>query len=67
MKKGKVFQEDFFELDPAAFAYDLFIWQAARFNSLKPLDVHIYTSSYKVLYLSIKEAARSIYILLKAC
>jgi len=33
MKKDKVFQEDFFELDPAALPNDLFIWQAARSNS----------------------------------
>jgi len=33
MKKDKVFQEDFFELDHAALHYDLFIWQVARSNS----------------------------------
>jgi len=30
---GKVFQEDFFELDPAALQNVIFIWQAARSNS----------------------------------
>jgi len=33
MKKDKVFQEDFFELDHAALPNDIFIWQAARSNS----------------------------------
>jgi len=33
MKKAKVFQEDFFELDPVGLPNDLFIWQAARSNS----------------------------------
>jgi len=33
MKKGKVFQDDFFELDYAALPNDIFIWQAARSNS----------------------------------
>jgi len=42
MRKDKVFQDDFFELDPAALSNDLFIWQTARSNSKKPLDVHIY-------------------------
>jgi len=28
-----VFQEDFFELDPAALSNDIFIWQAARSSS----------------------------------
>jgi len=41
MKKGKVFQEDFFELDPAALQNDIFIRQAARSNSYKPLDNQI--------------------------
>ena len=45
MKKGKMFQEEFFELDHAALPNDLFIWQTARSNSYKPLDVHIYRSS----------------------
>jgi len=33
MKKGKVFQDDFFELDSVALSNDLFICQAARSNS----------------------------------
>jgi len=41
MKKDKVFQEDLFELDPAVLPNDIFIWQASRSNSYKPLDIQI--------------------------
>ena len=33
MKKGKVFEEDFSELDHVALPNDIFIWQKARSNS----------------------------------
>jgi len=36
---GRCFQEDFFELDPAALPNDIFIWQAARSNSYQPFDI----------------------------
>jgi hypothetical protein len=39
MKKGREFQEGFFELDPTALPNDIFIWQAARSNSQQPLDI----------------------------
>ena len=50
MKKGKVFQEDFFELDPAALQNDIFIRQAARSNSYKPLDNQIQSNLFVSIY-----------------
>jgi len=59
MKKGKVFQEDLFELDFAALLNDIFIWQAA---DLTHINLLIFKYRATTLYLYIFDSMLKIFI-----